>query len=152
MGSKKSNFFLINLEVCSNTYFLQVSAHVSLKVATKGYFRGKKNSETLDIWLVFLKEKRRSAIKKIEVSLTNLALLSLAQQHILWKQVHVFHFKSPPKHVLEVKKLWKFRFWGCFSIAKTEECDQRNWSFSEMFGITRWTGVTNQQAEMTKAA
>ena len=26
---------------CSDTYFLKVSAHVSLKVATKGYLRGK---------------------------------------------------------------------------------------------------------------
>ena len=26
----------------SDTYFVEVSAHVSLKVATKGYFRGKK--------------------------------------------------------------------------------------------------------------
>ena len=32
----------------SNTYFLEVSAHVSLRVATKNSFRDKKNYENLD--------------------------------------------------------------------------------------------------------
>ena len=113
----------------SDTYFLQVSAHVSLKVATKDYFRYQekmkfnflvcfskaktevchqkilnvfnqfgtfnyifsgsrsarfiesshqmsllevKNYENLDFYVVFLKQKGRSATKKIEVSLINL--------------------------------------------------------------------------------
>ena len=34
---------------CSDTYFLEVGARVSLKVATKRSIRGKKNSENLDI-------------------------------------------------------------------------------------------------------
>ena len=33
---------------CSAAYFLEVGAHVSLKVATKVSRRGKKNSENLD--------------------------------------------------------------------------------------------------------
>ena len=33
---------------CSAAYFLEVGAHDSLKVATKGYLRAKKNSENLD--------------------------------------------------------------------------------------------------------
>ena len=59
---------------CSATYFLEVGARVSLKVATKGSFRG--------------------------------------------------------------KKLWKFRFLGCFSKEKTEECDQKVWNVFDQFGIT----------------
>ena len=59
----------------SNTYFLKVSGHVSLKVATKDSFRAKNNLKTL--------------------------------------------------HCL-----------GYFSITKTEECDQKEWSVSDKFGIT----------------
>ena len=67
----------------SDTCFLKVSPHVSLKLATKGYFRGKKT--------------------------------------------------------LEISR--KFTYLGSSSKGKTEECDQRNWSFSDKSGITipHWT-------------
>ena len=54
---------------CSVTYFLEVGAHVSLKVATKVSLRGK---ETLEIYSFSFLRQRRSAIKKVEVSLINL--------------------------------------------------------------------------------
>ena len=73
----------------SGTYFLEVSAHVSLKVATKVCLRVKKNSENLYFLVVFLKEKRKSVTKEIEVSLRN--LLYFFQLHIFLKKVHVFH-------------------------------------------------------------
>ena len=50
--------------LCSDIYFLELRALVSLKVATKGYFR----CENLDFKVLFLKQKRRSATKKIEAS------------------------------------------------------------------------------------
>ena len=59
---------------CSATYFLEVGADVSLKVATKGSIRG--------------------------------------------------------------KKLWKIRFLGSFSKAKTEECDLKVWNVFDQFGIS----------------
>ena len=59
---------------CSDTNFLEVGARVSLKVATKGFFRGKKNSENLAFLIIFVKQKRRSATKKSEMFLMNLAL------------------------------------------------------------------------------
>ena len=34
------------------------------------------------------------------------------------------------------KKLWKVRFLGCFSNAKTEEWDQKVWNVSDQFRIT----------------
>ena len=34
------------------------------------------------------------------------------------------------------KKLWKFRFLGCFSKAKIEECDQKVWNAFNQFDIT----------------
>ena len=40
-----------------------------------------------------------------------------------------------PKRLLEIKKLWKFRFSGCFSKAKTEECDLKSWNFSNKHGM-----------------
>ena len=117
----------------SGTYFLEVSAHVSLKVATKVCLRVKKNSENLYFLVVFLKEKRKSVTKEIEVSLRN--LLYFFQLHIFLKKVHVFHWKQPPKGFLEVKKLWKFRFYSCSSKTKTEECNQKIWNFSAKSGM-----------------
>ena len=46
------------------TYFLEVSAHVSIKVVTSDSFKDKKKLEYLDFWIIFLKEKRRNATKK----------------------------------------------------------------------------------------
>ena len=34
------------------------------------------------------------------------------------------------------KRLWKFRFLGCFSIAKSEECNQKVWNFLHQSDIT----------------
>ena len=48
--------------------------------------------------------------------------------------MHAFHWKLPPKGLLDVKKLWKFRFLDHFSKAKTEEPDQEDWRVSDAFG------------------
>ena len=37
-----------------------------------------------------------------------------------------------PKGLLGIKK---FRFSGCFSKAKTEDCDQKSWNFSNKHGM-----------------
>ena len=68
----------------SKTLFLEVSAHVSLKVATKGSFRSKEIWKFAILKAFLLKKKRRSVTKNIEVSLINLALLYLAQLHFFW--------------------------------------------------------------------
>ena len=73
------------------TYLLEVAARVSLKVATKGSVRGKKNSQNLDVYDVFLKQKGRSGTKLFKMCFINLAALYLVQLHIFWKLVHVFH-------------------------------------------------------------
>ena len=49
----------------SDIYFLEVSADVSKKVVTKNPFRDKKKYENLDFYVIFLKQKRRSATKKL---------------------------------------------------------------------------------------
>ena len=67
-----------------DTYFLEVSAHALLKVATKGSFRRKK-CENLAFLDYFCETKRRSPTKKTEVSVRDLASLYLAQLHIFWK-------------------------------------------------------------------
>ena len=46
---------------CSATYFLEVGARFSLKVATNSFLRGKRN---LAFLVVFVKQKRRSVTKK----------------------------------------------------------------------------------------
>ena len=50
--------------------------------------------------------------------------------------MHVFHLESSPKGLLEVKSIKKFRFLGCFSKAKTKDCDQKISNVFDQFGIT----------------
>ena len=52
--------------------FLKVSAHVSLKVATKYSFRGKNIQKFSTFTAYILKQKWSSATKRVKVSLTNL--------------------------------------------------------------------------------
>ena len=97
---------------------------------------GKKTCEKLDFTVVFLKQKRWNVSKKLEVSLLNLECPCLVQIYVCRKCVQTFPWKYQPNVILEIKKLWKFRFLGCFSKAKTDECYQRNCSSSDKFGIT----------------
>ena len=92
----------------SDPYFLEVSAHVSLKVTIKGSFRDKKIRKFSIFQDIFLNQKRRNATEKIYLSLINLILVYLAQLYIFWKQLLTFHWKQPPKALLEVKKIRKF--------------------------------------------
>ena len=55
----------------SDTHFLKVSAHVSLKVTTKSSFRGKKRRIFTIFKAIFLKQKQSTASKKFIVSLRN---------------------------------------------------------------------------------
>ena len=57
----------------SKTYFLEVSAHVSLKVAAEGSFRGKKKLSVVNTF--FLKQKQGSATKSTEVFLISFPLI-----------------------------------------------------------------------------
>ena len=110
-----------------------MSGHASLKVATKSSFRGKKIRKFRIFTDIFLKQKLSSATKKIGASLINLALLNV--RHIFWKWVHPFHWKQPPKLLLEVKRLWKFKFLDYSSKAKTDKFHRKNLNFSEKFGM-----------------
>ena len=69
----------------SDTYFLELSAHVSLIVATKVSFKGRKIQKFSIVNAFFLEQKRKSANKKFGVLLINLTLLYLVKLHILWK-------------------------------------------------------------------
>ena len=53
---------------CSYTYFQELSTLVSQKLATKGYFRGKKTLETLSC---FSEAKLEEWTKTFELSLVN---------------------------------------------------------------------------------
>ena len=55
------------------TYFLEVSAHPSLKVAINGSFRSKKIQKFSIFKAFFLKQKRMSTNKKIEAFVISLA-------------------------------------------------------------------------------
>ena len=53
----------------SGTYLLEMSAHISLKVATKGSFGAKKFRKFSIFQAIILKQKGRSATEKIGVCL-----------------------------------------------------------------------------------
>ena len=74
----------------SDTYFMEVSAHVSPKVATKSSFREKIIENLIFLKLFFQRKNGEVRPERLEC-LINLALLYLAQLHILWKWVHAFH-------------------------------------------------------------
>ena len=59
----------------SDAHLLKASAHVSLKVAAKSFFRRKKRQKFRIFKTIFLKQKQSTATKKFGVSLRNLALL-----------------------------------------------------------------------------
>ena len=55
--------------------------------------------------------------------------------YFLAASLHLF-LKVTTDNSFGHKKPWKFRFWGCFSKAKTEKCDQNDWYVLDQFGIT----------------
>ena len=67
---------------CSTTYFLQVGARNSLKLATKWFLRCKKSSENWAFQVALLNQERSNATKKFEMFLINLATMYLAELHI----------------------------------------------------------------------
>ena len=118
-------------------YFSEICARLWLKIALQGSFGGKKkNYENLDFQATFLKQKRKSATKKVYLSLINLSLAYIVQLHISWKYVHAFHRQWPPKFHLEVQKSENLAFLRLFSKAKTEECYRKEWFASDKFGIS----------------
>ena len=113
---------------CSNTYFLEVSSHVLLKVATKDYFRCK-NSK--DLALLFLSSKLKTwecDQKGWSVFDQFAIIISSSATNFLETDARV-SLKVATKGPLRGKKLWKYIFLGCFSKVKTEECDTKRLKF-----------------------
>ena len=92
-ATKTEDIFIIFMPV-ANTNFLEVSVHVS-KVASKSSFKVKKIQNLGFKRLFFYSENG-------EVR-SNLALLHLAQRHILWKSKLSFHWNKQPNLLLEIK-------------------------------------------------
>ena len=114
---------------------MQVGARVSLKVATKGSLRGKK------LWKFrisgcFSKAKMEECYQNVwKVFYQFGIIIPCSAIYFLDVRVH-FSLKVATKGFLRVKKLWKLRFLGCFSKAKSEECNQNVWNVFYQFGIT----------------
>ena len=130
--AQKSWSFLKKIEMLipgSNTHFLEVSAHVSLKVATKGSSRGEKVWKFSIFKDFYLKQKRRSATKNNKVSFMNLAF-------------NLFSYFTSGSSCIATeafrgcRKLWKFRFSCYFTKAKTEQCNQKDLFVFNKFGIS----------------
>ena len=118
---------------CSATYFWKVNCTLLLKGVTKASLRNKKfwkfrflgyfsESTTEDY-----KRKYWSARKRFEITIPSWATYLEVSAHI--------SLKIARESFLEAKILRKFWFLGYFSKAKTEECDQNNWSDCDKFGM-----------------
>ena len=77
------------LMASSDTYFFDVIAHFSLKVATNNSFRDKKNYENLDFLGILLQQKRRSATKEIDVFVSDKSGMFMAWSGIYFLEVSV---------------------------------------------------------------
>ena len=109
---------------------------ISLKAATKSSLQGKKNSESLGFQATFLKQKRRSAIKKW--SDYNKFGVNISCSVIFFPKAGAyFSLKVATKASFGGKeKLWQSRFLGYFSKAKAEEFNQKPWSVCNILAIT----------------
>ena len=88
----------------SGTYFLEVCAQVSLKVATKGSFGGEKILKLSNFKVIFLKQKRRSVTKKWGVFVKFGIIIPYSSIYFLEVSADI-SFKVVTKFLLEVKKL-----------------------------------------------
>ena len=104
----------------SDTYFLEGSAHVSLKEATADSSRDKTEECDQKVWNVF---------DQFDINIPCSATYFL-------KVGARVSLKVASRVSLRGKKLWKFRFLDCFSKGKTEECDPNVWNIFNQFGIT----------------
>ena len=95
---------------CSDIYFLELRALVSLKVATKGDFRG----ENVDFKVLFLKQKRRSATKNIEASQVYLEWSYLVQIYIFLEVSAHFSLKVATDDSFRGKQTMKIRILSVF--------------------------------------
>ena len=69
----------------TTTYLLEVSGHVSSKVATNGSFRGKRISKMNIFEAIILSKERRNASEVIRVFVVVLEGPYLLQLYIFWK-------------------------------------------------------------------
>ena len=75
-SNKKNNISLKNLECsCLMQIHIFLSPHVSLKVATNGFLRGKEIRKVNIFKAIFINQKRWSATKNIDFFLINLTLI-----------------------------------------------------------------------------
>ena len=107
-----SNKFGI-IKACSATYHLEVGSTISLQVATKACFWGKKNFEKQGFYATFLKQKRSSATKKTSLSNKFRMLTSDLDTYFLEVSAHSL-VKIATKGFFRGKKISKFSIFRLF--------------------------------------
>ena len=112
---------------CSATYFPEVGAGVSLKVATKVSPKGENNSEILDFSL-FFKAKVAEYNPSIWNNFDQIYITVTCSSTSFLEVGGHFSFEVATKVSRKGQKLWKFRFLAFFSKAKMEECNQKVWN------------------------
>ena len=114
-----SNKFSIIIP-CEATYSLEVSARVSLKMATRVF------SELKFRFLnYFSKAKTEKYDQKTRSAPDQIGIITTCSVSYHLEVNATVHWKQPPKPLYKVKKLRKVRFSRCFSKAKTDECYQK---------------------------
>ena len=119
----------------SSYIYLEVAAHVSLKVATRGSLREKK------LWTFrFLGYISKTKTEKCEQIFYNVfhqfgITIPCTARYSLEVAACV-SLKVATKVSLRSNKTQKFYFLGYFSEAKTKKCDQKVSNIFDQFGIT----------------
>ena len=73
----------------------------------------------------------------------NLKLIQIVPHHIILEVNTPVSWKAATKASLRGKKTLKTQISGYFFIAKTEECDQKNWSECNKIGMSISSTTTN---------
>ena len=127
---------------CSTTYFLEVGARVSLKLATKWFLTGKKKLWKFSFSGCFYKAKTEEFNQKVWNIFSQFGIGKPCSTKYFLEVGARVSLKLATKGFLRCKKLWKLNFSGCFSKAKTEECDQKVWNVFDQFGVGKPCSTT----------
>ena len=126
---------------CSTTYFLKVGAHVSLKLAAKGFLDVKK------LWKFSFSDRSSKAKtdeydQKVWNVFDEFGIGTPCSTTYFLEVGTRVSLKLTTKEFLRAKKLLKLSYWGCFSKAKTEECNQKVPDVFDQIGVDKPCSTT----------
>ena len=112
-----------------------MNGRVSVKAVTSGYLDANELQKSVFLRLLFYNKKREVGSRSLKCFWQTWHYYTFFSYIFSGNRLTHFIESSHPLSILKVKKLWKFGFLGCFSKTKTEQRDQKNWNFSDKYGM-----------------